>query len=91
MKPERIAQENNSRVPSAIKLEFVLDELHKLSISDPKRGLLLYQHISKARIIIFEEMQKCLDMGIGIEDARSEKVEAIIEDLFLTFVCQSPS
>lgn len=91
MKSERSAAENNSIVPPGIKLEFVLDELQRLRTSDPKRARLLYWHISRANNIMAKEMQKWVDVGMDIENAKSEKVDAIIEKLFVRFVCQSPS
>jgi hypothetical protein len=91
MKPEHLSAEHNSFVTPGIKLEFVLEEMQKLRQSDPKRAQYIFFHIARARKIMAKEMQKCVDVGIDIENAKSEKVDAIIEKLFVRFVCQSPS
>ena len=91
MKSERIAAENNSIVPPEIKLEFVLSELHRLRTADPMKARLLYWHISRAKNAIVREMKRCTEVRIDIEHSRSPKAEAIIEKLFVRFVCQSPS
>ena len=91
MKPERLSAEHNSVVTPGLKLEFVLEEMQRLRYSDPDRAQYISFQIARARKIMAREMQKCVDVGIDIENAKSEKVNAIIEKLFVRFVCQSPS
>lgn len=85
---ERLAAQNNSVVSHGIKLEFVNDELDSLRRHDPKKADYINFQIARARRIMAIEMQRCVDVGLGVENANTERVDAIIDKLFTRFVCQ---
>ena len=91
MRSERASSELNAVVTSGLKLEFVLQTMRFIKNTDPESVKYITGQITEARSIMLREMKKCIEAGIDPQYAAKEAVDAIIDELFVRFVCQSPS
>ena len=91
MRSERASSELNVVVPHELKLEFVLQTMRFIKNTDPESVKYITGQITEARSIMLREMKKCIEAGIDPQYAAKEAVDAIIDELFVRFVCQSPS
>ena len=91
MRSERASSELNVVVPHELKLEFVLQTMRFIKNTDPESVKYITGQITEARSIMTREMKKCIEAGIDPQYAAKEAVDAIIDELFVRFVCQSPS
>ena len=91
MRSERASSELNTVVSPGLKLEFVLQTMQLIKYTDPDSVKYIVGQITEARSIMTREMKKCIEAGIDPQYAAKEAVDAIIDELFVRFVCQSPS
>ena len=91
MRSERASSELNVVVPHELKLEFVLQTMRFIKNTDPESVKYITGQITEARSIMLREMKKCIEAGVDPQYAAKEAVGAIIDKLFVRFVCQSPS
>ena len=91
MRSERASSELNVVVPHELKLEFVLQTMRFIKNTDPESVKYITGQITEARSIMLREMKKCIEAGVDPQYAAKEAVDAIIDKLFVRFVCQSPS
>ena len=91
MRSERASSELNVVVPHELKLEFVLQTMRFIKNTDPESVKYITGQITEARSIILPQMKKCIEAGVDPQYAAKEAVDAIIDKLFVRFVCQSPS